>query len=355
MPKAHQRPERPKARERDGAVVCNAKHGNGRCPKLIATEKGELICPNGHKHLLMDVIEAAIQRPDVGQELYYNLWPSFESLKPLIRRFASAEFLKAEGSMKNWLVCERNAGFLTWIIRCADYVDRPSANMLRDAWERYLAKHYPIIGQWLEKKKDEGSASYLLARENLLRSYGRWSEFDPHRPLAFYEAITRAAKELGHPHAVLYEHSLKEAARIMEQGSMFYDPPLYFIEASTDPEPEREFSFWLVIDPWKEVSINSYHDRWISLRHCPHGPVRFYASDKVKAEIMSRLDNHREGYHSLSPDERSTHRYVFGRAGEDAIWTEPALNTTDPVAILDLMQQLQAAIGGGLKDELKKD
>lgn len=245
----------------DGAIICGHKHGHGKkiCRKLIATNDGSLVCPNGHTSPLRQVLDVLLARSNVHFERLQiaMLWPPDESLTYLVKWLA-VQYRFAITRSTTWqhdaLTCE--PWLFAWLIQIAERVHRPSAEILKDFWIRMMRTEEPLVAQSIERMR-EGllPGSWRRLMERMLAFYSNFGEPGPKGYLARAEALLEAAEWCKSPLAPLYLHNIAEATKSLDTSAAD-QAPLFFEQERVD-EPRQSYLFRLLLNPFgnKEVAL----------------------------------------------------------------------------------------------------
>jgi hypothetical protein len=230
-------------RQRDGAFLCNHKHGNGRCRKKIMSSTGEVACADKHEVPLRELMNAYLT--DGVWKDAETLWTSPGVAQAMVNRFATPEFLHAtygewqRAPMSHW-------PFVSWLIHHAEIRNRKASAMLKDFLEKEIRKVFPILDRYLNAIPPQHKHKLMVVRERIFRAFVSWQSYTPtpENYLARWEIFTEAAATLGETdHMVLYEHNMAEAVLCLDSENHW---PIYF-------ESEKEGSeirFSLLLDPF---------------------------------------------------------------------------------------------------------
>lgn len=255
----------------DGAIICKHSLPRGRCNKLIATEKGEVRCPNGHLVPLSDVLVQVLNKPDASWDMLCQGSPNSFEIRPLIRRLASPEFLQAKSESWQYNFLTYRSDVFTKILKQADLVEPECAQALRDYWERKLPEFWPEVAHYLTLLKGKDETEYFRFRERALLAFKRWSPCDPLRYLAWSELALETAKAQNDKNAVLYEHNIAETARLFEERKRFPNPALVYLDHCGQYEnakgTKRFYVFVVTPDPyWTFPEWNDFAQIHMKLR-----------------------------------------------------------------------------------------
>lgn len=255
----------------DGAIICKHPLPRGRCNKLIATEKGEVRCPNGHLVPLSDILSKVLNRPDASWDMLCQVSQNSFEIRPLIRRLASPEFLQAtkESWQYNFLTYRND--IFTRILKHADLVEPECAQALRDYWECKLPEFWPEVARYLTLLKERNKTDYIRLRERTLLAYGRWTPYDPLRYLVWSELALEATKGQNDKNAVLYEHNIEETVRFLNGRKRFPSPALVYLDHCGQYEnakgTKRFYVFVVTPDPyWTFPEWNGFAQIHMKLR-----------------------------------------------------------------------------------------
>lgn len=341
----------------DGAIICKHSLPRGRCNKLIATEKGEVRCPNGHLIPLSDILAEALNRPDASWDMLCQVSQNSFEIRPLIRRLSSPEFLQAAKESWQYNFLTYRSDIFTRILKHADLVEPECAQALRAYWECKLSEFWPEVAHCLALLKKKDKTEYFRFRERALLAYGRWTPYDPLRYLARSELALKTIKGQNDKNAVLYEHNIAETTRLLDGQRRFPSPALVYLdhcgEYSNESGTKRFYVFAVTPDPyWTFQEWNGFAQIHMKLREnevsqrsvCVE--IHTNAGGNVRANIGKGLSELAKSDSNRSDESEGLIRYQNARNDKITaiLPTNMIANINDPSFHLKVVRDLVSAL-----------